>query len=97
MSGWVDTTHCQSRVHCQACRTDPAWRQKVGAPDICPWGVNADAIPEPAPPSEDERRYTVRSGMCFLCTDDCTMKHYTRCEQRARLRRAAFHCPQHNF
>jgi len=36
---FADSAHCHSRAHCRACRSDPAWRAAVGAPDECPHGV----------------------------------------------------------
>ena len=30
---------CLNKIHCRACRSDPAWRASVGAPDECPHGV----------------------------------------------------------
>lgn len=36
---FVESRHCLSRAHCRTCRTDAAWRAKVGAPDVCPHGV----------------------------------------------------------
>lgn len=36
---FTDSVHCQSRAHCRACLNDAAWRAKVGAPDVCPYGV----------------------------------------------------------
>ena len=37
--GFSDSAHCRSRAHCRACRSDPAWRTAVGAPEECPHGV----------------------------------------------------------
>jgi hypothetical protein len=34
-----NSVHCHSRAHCRACRSDPAWRASVGAPDECPHGI----------------------------------------------------------
>jgi hypothetical protein len=39
------TYHCRSHVHCATCRTDPAWRDQVGAPEICPDGFTAEKLP----------------------------------------------------
>ena len=36
---FTDSIHCTSHAHCKTCRSDPAWRRAVGAPDICPYGV----------------------------------------------------------
>ena len=36
---FADSGHCRSRAHCRACRSDPAWRASVGAPDECPHGI----------------------------------------------------------
>ena len=32
---WHDV-YCRSGGHCQACRSDPAWRKATGAPEVCP-------------------------------------------------------------
>jgi len=38
--------HCQYRVHCWTCLTDPAWRRRVGMPDVCPDGFTRSDPPE---------------------------------------------------
>ena len=45
MNGWPESFACRSHAHCNACRTDAAWRANVGAPDECPEGYTADKIP----------------------------------------------------
>ena len=42
---WTDSQHCQSHAHCRACRTRPEWRERVGAPDVCPDGYTAERLP----------------------------------------------------
>jgi hypothetical protein len=36
---FLDSFTCRSRAHCRTCRSDPAWRSAVGAPDECPHGI----------------------------------------------------------
>lgn len=70
-------TGCRRRLHCRACRTDAAWRKRVGAPETCPHGITAAELPppvpakprpRPAPPdpavaAEARRRYSI----CRTC------------------------------
>jgi hypothetical protein len=59
---WHKTSHCESRVHCRACRTDPAFRasvEKSFGPFDCPLGLpvgHGGPWPEPTPPTEPRRR-----------------------------------------
>ena len=39
MKEFTTSAHCHSRAHCVECRSNPAWRASVGAPDTCPHGV----------------------------------------------------------
>ena len=42
---FLDSSHCRSRIHCGSCRTDPAWRSRVGAPEECPHGLTRETLP----------------------------------------------------
>ena len=65
---FINSIHCSSRVHCNACLTAPKWRLSSGAPDICPHGVtleNATAQPiqpEPWPLLAQPLKYMAHPG-----------------------------------
>ena len=51
---FLRSPHCQLRAHCQACRTDRAWRESVAragrmpsAEWDCPHGYTAERLPVP--------------------------------------------------
>jgi len=46
MSDFTDSTHCTSRRHCKACRGNPLWRIKLGAPEDCPHGITSETLPK---------------------------------------------------
>lgn len=39
MRDFVNSVHCKLHAHCAACRTDQQWRERVGAPELCPYGI----------------------------------------------------------
>jgi len=47
IANFTSSPECRSRAHCLACISDPAWRESVGAPDVCPHGVAPEALPAP--------------------------------------------------
>jgi hypothetical protein len=36
---FTNSYHCLSRVHCATCRKSAIWREQIGAPDVCPYGI----------------------------------------------------------
>lgn len=46
MPNFIETSHCKTRAHCVNCVTDPAWREKMGAPAVCPFGITKENVHE---------------------------------------------------
>jgi len=71
MTGFADSFACASRVHCRACRENPTFRARVGAPETCPHGV-IDGLTETAePPMQD--RCPLRTRTCCGSPDACRL------------------------
>jgi hypothetical protein len=74
--------HCRSRVHCAACRRNPAWRGQVGAPEECPDGVTDDL---------SGAGQADRLTICRACQQACVVRELLAaartCGQRAAIRR----------
>lgn len=75
MRPFLHSHACRSRAHCPTCRTDPAWRARVGAPDECPHGVTADRLLTPVehkaqppwpPPQADPQRWGPQREQALL-------------------------------
>jgi len=95
MTAFAKSQHCRLRVHCPACRTDAAWRESVGAPDVCPHGVTVDDLP---PVVDLAAVMAKRLAVCDDCDDQsCGVKHQSSCRRRAVLGRENFHCPEGRF
>ena len=93
---WVDTYHCLSKVHCFACRSNPAWRKGHNAPKTCPYGVDIGEIPEPAAVALGEilsQFVQDRLAICRRCTSSCPLKELTKCQRTALLNRTNMCCP----
>ena len=86
-----DPENCTFRVHCPVCRTDAAWRARVGAPDVCRWGVTTDNLPPPPEPTARSGRRAAfgRPGGCRGCGDEKNVAD-------EQLRLAAEHTAQSN-
>ena len=63
---FTDTNACRKRLACGDCRSRPAWRAAMGAPEICPFAVESGQIAAPTPslptPSLPEKR-----TICAAC------------------------------
>lgn len=55
LKAWHDRPPCQSRAHCDACKSDPAWRAKA-----IPGWDNAKAPPCPRPGLGDAVAWLIR-------------------------------------
>lgn len=84
MSSWVDSADCATRGHCHACRSDSAWRESVGAPDACPFGVTLATLPVVqleetgvptwaawVEPARRRHRSIEERAACLAACDDC--------------------------
>jgi hypothetical protein len=53
MKTWTTSVHCQSGVHCHACKTDAAFRAQLATewdvPVVCPFGGRPLVVRTPVP------------------------------------------------
>jgi hypothetical protein len=92
MSGFKG--HCVQHAHCRTCLTDPAWRRKAGAPDVCPDAgyphfISIDNLPpiaEPPPVTEAQRKTNLVLSVCDKCVLDCHLAHASKCGRRKAIK-----------
>lgn len=92
------TYACNSRSHCATCRSDRTWRERVGAPDECPFGQTVEVcrsrslsdrvrdrrVCKSCPLRVKERRLRRDGGRLARATG-CTANAAARCEYSRRI------------
>ena len=100
----IHAAHCITRIHCVACRQDPA---AYDAPVVCPYGVTAETATtyregvkmnaNQIKAAEAAYHVLLRSitDQCKACgdNDDCVFTDKRSCERRRLVRQKAAVCP----
>jgi len=59
---------CATKIFCKTCLVNPAWRAKYNMPDVCPFGITLENLP-----NKDDIKKTQKSaagsikGTCGRC------------------------------